>query len=218
VARKPDGYYTDKSGKIRPRHDPKGKGSVALLAIGLAVAMGAGAAGVGAGPTLGGSASRSGGQGGSARAGASDVQRAVVRLQSQGFRVTIRLRDDATDCASNSYGAVQRYFAEHPCTALLRTLLEVRDNRGDVVLVAIAWVTMPSTAEAVELKRLMDQPGTGNVTELSRQSGRYRTVRFTGDFYASNREGLVVVNAQAQPVARGVSGLVATTIVTHAVR
>jgi hypothetical protein len=32
------------------------------------------------------------------------------------------------------------------------------------------------------------------------------------------REGQVVVNAQAQPVARGVSGLVATTIVTHAVR
>jgi hypothetical protein len=132
--------------------------------------------------------------------------------------VTIRLRDDATVCVGNSYGAVQRYFADHPCTALQRALLEVRDGRGDVVLVAIAWVTMPSTAGAVELKRLMDQPGTGNVTELSRQSGRYRTVRFTGDFYASNREGPVVVNAQAQPVARGVSGFVATTIVTHAVR
>ncbi len=97
-------------------------------------------------------------------------------------------------------------------------LLEVRDKPGDVVLVAIAWVTMPTTAEAAELQRLMDQHGSGNITELSRQSGRYRTVRFTGDFHASNREGPVVVNAQAQPVARGLSGLVLTSVVTHAVR
>jgi hypothetical protein len=46
------------------------------------------------------------------------------------------------------------------------------------------------------------RPGTGNITELSRERRRYRNVRFDGEHYASRREGTTVVNAQAEPVGR----------------
>ena len=73
-------------------------------------------------------------------------------------------------------------------------------------------------AEAAALKELLDSGGTGNITELSRQRGRYRTVRYTGDAYASRRDGRLVVNAQAQPVFRGWTGLALTSIATDAVQ
>lgn len=126
-----------------------------------------------------------------------------------------RKPDDA-DCAAHSYGRVREFFRDHPCSGLHRALFEVRDKRGDVVLVAVAWVEMPDARSAADLKKLVD--GHGNVTELSRERGRYRGVRFTGQFYASDRAGAVVVNAQAQPVARGPAGVVLTTIATNAVR
>ena len=58
----------------------------------------------------------------------------------------------------------------------------------------------------------------GNVTELSRERGKYWSVPYTGDAYASRRDGTVVVNAQAQPVARGWEGLALTSIATNAVQ
>jgi hypothetical protein len=64
---------------------------------------------------------------------------------------------------------------------------------------------------------LIDSSGTGNITELSREQGRYRTVRYTGDAYASRLDGDVVVNAQAQLVLRGAAGLALTSLVTTAV-
>jgi hypothetical protein len=62
--------------------------------------------------------------------------------------------------------------------------------------------TCPNEAQAVELKRILDGPGTGNVVELSRERGRYRGVRFTGEHYASRREGTTVISAQAEPIGR----------------
>jgi hypothetical protein len=43
----------------------------------------------------------------------------------------------------------------------------------------VSWVEMPDEAGARALKQLVDGNGTGNVTELSRERGRYRTVRYT---------------------------------------
>jgi hypothetical protein len=129
-----------------------------------------------------------------------------------------RLTDDSNDCAGNSYGQVHLFFRDHPCTRLHRAQFEVRDSKGEVVLVPVAWVQMPTEADARALKQLLDGAGTGNVTELSRERGRYRTVRYTGDVYASRRDGNVVINAQAQPVARGWTGLALTSIATNAVQ
>lgn len=54
---------------------------------------------------------------------------------------------------------------------------------------------MPNEAQAAELKRLIDRHGTGNITEMNRErGGRYRDVRFTGEHYASDREGTTVIN------------------------
>jgi hypothetical protein len=92
----------------------------------------------------------------------------------------------------------------------------VRDRKGDVVLVATSWVGMADAAGARRLKKLLDSSGSGNVTELSRERGRYQAVRYTGDFYASRLTDTVVSNAQAQPVARGASGLAVTVLVNDA--
>jgi hypothetical protein len=76
------------------------------------------------------------------------------------------------------------------------------DAGARLVLVAVAWVDMPDEAGAIELKRLLDRPGTGNITELSRDRVRYRNVHFDGEHHASRREGTTVVNAQAEPMGR----------------
>lgn len=55
----------------------------------------------------------------------------------------------------------QRWFRQHPCLALYRALFEVRDRRGGLALVAVAWVDMPDVAQAVEFKQLVDRSGTG---------------------------------------------------------
>jgi len=94
----------------------------------------------------------------------------------------------------------------------------LRDRNGDVVLLAVSWVEMSSEAAAGSLRELLDTEGTGNIIELSRERGRYRTIRYGGDAYASSRGGTVVATAQAEPIARRTSGLVLTTIVNEAVQ
>lgn len=196
----------------------KVKAGGVIAAAGLAVVLG-----VGGTTTLGGSAASgfTGTSSSSSRSGArsstDDSRSAVVRLSGRGVRATARLSDDGPDCATNSYGQVREFFEEHPCTALHRSVVEVRDREGDVVLVPIASVEMPDEGQARDLKALLDSPGSGNITELSREQGRYRYVRYTGEAYASRRDGTVVTNAQAQPVARGWSGLALTSIATNAV-
>jgi hypothetical protein len=100
---------------------------------------------------------------------------------------------------AHSYGQAQIFFRAHPCTALFRALLEVRDGRSYVALVAVAWVDMPSTEDARRLQQLVDRDGTGNVTELSRERGGQR---FSGDYYRSARDDTTFVNVQAEPVGR----------------
>ncbi len=141
-----------------------------------------------------------------------------MRLERKGLRVTSRLTSDDDDCAAHSYGEVQAFLRHQPCAALFRALIEVRDNRRNVVLVAIAWVEMPAPSEARQLKELVDADGTGNVTELSREHWRYRHVRFTGEYYESVRDDTTVVNVQAQPVGRTAGVVALAEIVASAVR
>jgi hypothetical protein len=141
----------------------------------------------------------------------------VRRLERAGFRIRPQFEVSDSDCAAHSYGEVQRWFRDNPCDALYRALFEVRDRRGGLVLVAVATVDMPDVGGAIEFKYLVDRHGTGNVTELSRERGRYRNVRFTGEFYASRREDTTVVNAQAQPVGRGARAVELAEIVRVAV-
>ncbi len=131
-----------------------------------------------------------------------DARAVAQRLARQGLRVDGRFSSDDDDCVAHSYGQVQRFFREHPCQALYRSLFEVRDRRGGLVLIAVAWVDMPDATSARAFRELVDVHGTGNITELNRDGGRYQAVRFTGEHYASTLEGSTVVNAQAEPVGR----------------
>jgi hypothetical protein len=108
---------------------------------------------------------------------------------------------------------VQDFFRANPCTALFRALLEIRDNRGNVAILAVAWVDMPDADKARELQQLMDRGGTGNITELSRERGGQR---FSGDYYRSAREDATVVNVQAEPVGRARAALELARVATDA--
>jgi hypothetical protein len=203
---------------------PRGGGTfVVALALSIALATGAGlSAGAGVGGSTGGSSSvgssgrAQGGNNSSARGKARDRSTAHVnaRLIRKGLRVLDRGVDADTDCVAHSYGQVQDFFRTHPCTALFRALLEVRDNRGNLALLAVAWVDMPDADEARQLQQLMDRGGTGNITELSRERGRQR---FSGDYYRSIREDTTVVNVQAKPVGRARTALTLARLAADAI-
>lgn len=196
----------------------KGKRGGAALAVGVAVVIGVGGVSVAVNAsTTSGSANSSAGSRVQVRVSKAESQSAEVRLAKQGFRIAAKVTNDATDCVGHSYGQMPDFFRRQPCEAIHRALFQIRDAKGDVVLVAVAWVQMPDEASARDLKTKLDSDGTGNITELSREQGKYRTVRFTGDAYASRIDGTVVTNAQAQPVLRGATGLALTSLVTNAV-
>ena len=196
--RGPDGRWVARGG---------GTFLVAIV-LGVVLATGGGGGGGGAGGAAS-SADSSVGSGGRAHGGKNTSERGkakerstariTARLIQKGLRVRERGVRADTDCVAHSYGQVQDFFRAHPCTALFRALLEVRDNRGNLALLAVAWVDMPDPDEARQLQQLMDRGGTGNITELSRERGGQR---FSGDYYRSARDDTTVVNVQAEPVGR----------------
>ncbi|CAO5258325.1 Secreted protein [Frankia sp. AgKG'84/4] len=147
-----------------------------------------------------------------------DLRSIEVRLARKGLQVNGRLQNDGTHCADHSYGTVLEFFREHPCAALYRAQFQGQDKKGDVVLIAVSWVRMADQETAAVYKKMVDAYGTGNVTELSREGGKYRTVRYTARNYASGRRGNIVVNAQAEPVVRGWGGIALATIANEAAR
>ncbi|MET0190730.1 MAG: hypothetical protein ABW212_17140, partial [Pseudonocardia sediminis] len=94
------------------------------------------------------------------------------------------------------------YFAQNPCAAMYRVLLQVTDRRQAVAVVAVASVDMTDESRGRRLKTLVDTYGTGNIRELISSRRTLRSVRWTGQHYVSTRDGTTVVNAQAEPVGR----------------
>jgi hypothetical protein len=128
-----------------------------------------------------------------------DFNKSESRFRARGYKVRLNVTFD-TDCATHSYGQVHDFFVMHPCILLSRALFTLHDKYNDAILVAISWATMPSTALAEQYKTLVDTWRTGNVTELSREIGPYRNVRFSGKNYTSGRDRKTVWNTQVQPV------------------
>nr|WP_098514196.1 hypothetical protein [Amycolatopsis sulphurea] len=73
----------------------------------------------------------------------------------------------STDCAANAYSGAKKYFQQNPCSSLSRALYTVPSGT-EKALVSVVLVTMPTAAQATELKQLTDQDGTGNVSDLVR--------------------------------------------------
>lgn len=121
------------------------------------------------------------------------------QLEGEGLQVADMSTASDDDCAAHAYGAVADFFADHPCTGLERAWYEVHDGDGSAVL-AVAWVDMPDAAAATDLQELVDRPGTGNVTELTKDDGPHGDVRYSGWYYRSGRDGDEFHSVQAEPL------------------
>lgn len=128
-----------------------------------------------------------------------DLDRTRTGLIAEGYTSNVNLRFDKS-CAANSYGQVRQFFLSNSCKWLARASLTLRASGQVVALVAIAWVDMPKAAQANRYKHLVDAPGTGNITELTRVEGPYKNVRYSGMFYASGLFRSAVWNAEVQPI------------------
>jgi len=140
----------------------------------------------------------------SVRVSTGDVQaslkRTTVTLSASGYGGYYLVPEFDSNCASHSYGKVQDFFRSNPCKWLARAYIVLREHNQGLALVAISWVDMPTLSLAMEYKHMVDAPGTGNITELSRESGPYRNVIFNGNDYLSGIIGTAVWNVQVQPI------------------
>jgi hypothetical protein len=128
------------------------------------------------------------------------------RLTLRGGR---RLVDPTPHCAAVSFGRVRSFFLTTPCRSLQRSLLALNDPpRHDTIVVSIAWVRLPTAGDAQRLRRLVDAPGTGNVSPIASNLPDLRSARFPGEYYASRQSGSLVVIAEATST-RGHPGAVA---------
>lgn len=98
-------------------------------------------------------------------------------------------------CTAHSFGQVRKCFLTDPCLGLQRSLIKLTDTNGRAIVVSVAWVQMPNSVSARHLTRLVDKPGTGNISPIAGDATV--GVRFTGKHYASRRIGSKVVIAEA---------------------
>ena len=151
--------------------------------------------------------------------GSSLAEAMKQQLESDGLQVRQMSTAENDDCAANSNGEVRDYFSGHPCQGVQRAWYEVSDDEDNAAVLSVAWVEMPDAEAANDLQRLVDRPGTGNVTELSKEDGPYQDVRYSGWYYRSDVDGATFRSVQAEPlagndgsreVARKASGVTAT--------
>ncbi len=129
-----------------------------------------------------------------------NLKQSAALLGASGFNGTFVVAGFDHNCAAHAYGAVQSFLRSHPCKWLARAYFAVRYQKQSLLLIATSWVDMPDPSLARKYKRLVDGSGTGNITELSRDSGPYRNVIYTGKHYASGISGASVWNVQVQPI------------------
>jgi len=120
------------------------------------------------------------------------------KILASGYKNTAYLSSDQ-NCASHSEGKIQEFFRSNPCKWLARAYIVVQQDSQGMMLVNITWVDMPDSTLAEECKQLMDTPGSGSITELSRESGPYRDTPLSKDYYMTGISGAVVWNVQIQP-------------------
>jgi hypothetical protein len=151
--------------------------------------------------------------------GSSLAEAMKQQLESDGLQVRQMSTAENDDCAANSYGEVRNCFSNHPCQGVQRAWYEVSDDEDNAAVLSVAWVEMPDAEAANDLQRLVERPGTGNVTELSKEDGPYQDVRYSGWYYRSDVDGATFRSVQAEPlagndgsreVARKASGVTAT--------
>jgi hypothetical protein len=193
-------------GAVKAGHDP---GTVKKVVLTAALALGGATVSVTLFLGISGGASPpgEGGTGSQPHARASteaeiDFSHARATLVAHGYRVALAT-NVTKDCAGHSHGQVHSFFLSNPCSSLMRASLVLDGTDAhNPVLVALSWVAMPSAAAAKQYSELVTGKDTGDVNELSRESGPYVNVRFTGQFFDSGLDGQGVWEAQVQPIGK----------------
>jgi hypothetical protein len=127
-------------------------------------------------------------------------KRAEATLVANGHKVRL-IATFENECVTHSYGKVHKFLQSHPCDWLARAYLQIGEPDQGLILVAISWVGMPNATLATDYKRLIDTPGAGNITELSRQKRLYKNIEYsTGTTYTSGIHATAVWNVQVKPV------------------
>lgn len=80
------------------------------------------------------------------------------------------------DCARHSFGDVQAWLSEHPCTSVTRRVFTTEISERPAA-VAVATVELPATARAEELRELLATAGTGGITPASANRSFDRSAR-----------------------------------------
>ncbi len=128
----------------------------------------------------------------------SPAQATSVVRTVEGYQFTQNAARTDADCAGNAYGDIVEFFRSTPCAALDRVLyLSTVDGRPAVV--SLSLVRMPDEQKAIELQKLVDTSGTGNVNDLLKAGVQAPggPPAFSDAGYASARDGAVVAIAEA---------------------
>jgi hypothetical protein len=132
-----------------------------------------------------------------ARAG---FKHAEATLTADGFKATTAKVEFGSNCAAHSYGQVKKFFRSNPCKSLGRAYIRIGEPDQGLILIAVSWVGMPDSSSAEDYKKLVDTPGSGNVTELSREEKLYKNINYTNSAHTSGVHGAAVWNVQVNPV------------------
>ncbi|MER2092253.1 hypothetical protein [Saccharopolyspora rectivirgula] len=93
----------------------------------------------------------------------SDRQQAVQRVD--GIEFVQKAEVAGRECAEHSYGELQRWFTDHPCRALSRSVFATRVS-GEPAAVAVTVVWAADEAGAQQLQELASSATTGGITDL----------------------------------------------------
>lgn len=205
--------------------DPgSGKGGGVIVAAVLAVAVAAGGS-VGGTALVGPSAGQSAGTttGKSISAKKVEAKNAARRgdageaWRRMGMRTLKKAVKQDLECVANSFGQVREFFTRTPCKSLDRVLFGIGDDRGNSVVVSVAWVGFHTRGHAREFQRLDDVHGTGNITPLAGTLLGLADISFTGHHYQSRPDGKTTVIAEAEPATGHVSNEMLDTVAEVAV-
>ncbi|HEX6340440.1 hypothetical protein [Umezawaea sp.] len=204
----PAGFFTDKSGKVRPlsgKKKKKGNSGVVVAASVLALGL----VGYGGGGALVGSGGGGGAGAGSSRAADLRTRKAegqrsaregdpVGAWRRMGMR---RLRQEVrtqAECLSASHGRVREFLARTPCASLDRAILTVGDDAGNSAVVSIAWVGFRRAGDVRDFKAVIDVHGSGDVRPLGSSLLGLADIAFTGQNYGSDVTGTSLTVAEAE--------------------
>jgi hypothetical protein len=137
-------------------------------------------------------------------------KRAEVTLTANNFKSKLTKDSDA-DCAAHSYGQVRNYFQSNPCRNMVRAYMQIGEVEKHLILVAISWVAMPTTASAQNYKHLVDTRA-GGITELSRETTLLKTITYEDATYISGIKGAFVWDVKVKPMFSATSDEVNTVV------